>query len=174
METVGRVNRYGETVYTVSEAVSMLQCGANLTGIILDDIYEINQFEDASELLLGESLTLPRETTSGEVSEYHRDRSRVWFFPKEYQTLDVSGYLRGKCNTDDELLRVDYELGMYEDRDLLHMLRLMVWLVDHMREHGIVWGVGRGSSVASFCLYLIGINKVNPLLYNLDIHEFLK
>jgi DNA polymerase III alpha subunit len=43
-----------------------------------------------------------------------------------------------------------------------------------MRKNKIVWGVGRGSSVASYVLFLIGIHKVNSLKYNLDIKEFLK
>ena len=38
----------------------------------------------------------------------------------------------------------------------------------------IVWGVGRGSSVASFCLFLIGVHKINPMIYNLDYTEFLR
>ena len=36
------------------------------------------------------------------------------------------------------------------------------------------WGVGRGSSVSSYCLYLIGIHMVDSIKYNLDIQEFFK
>jgi DNA polymerase III alpha subunit len=43
-----------------------------------------------------------------------------------------------------------------------------------MREHGVVWGVGRGSSVASYVLFLIGIHKIDSLYYDLPIDEFLK
>jgi DNA polymerase III alpha subunit len=43
-----------------------------------------------------------------------------------------------------------------------------------MRKNNILWGVGRGSSVASFVLYLIGIHRINSLFYNLPIEEFLK
>jgi len=34
--------------------------------------------------------------------------------------------------------------------------------------------VGRGSSVASYCLYLLGVHKINSLKFDLDIKEFLK
>jgi DNA polymerase III alpha subunit len=43
-----------------------------------------------------------------------------------------------------------------------------------MRKHNIVWGVGRGSSVASYVLYLIGVHKINSMYYDLDIEEFLR
>ena len=57
---------------------------------------------------------------------------------------------------------------------MLPVLRHLVYMVDHFRREGITWGVGRGSSVSSFVLYLIGINRINPLEFGLDIKEFLK
>jgi DNA polymerase III alpha subunit len=50
----------------------------------------------------------------------------------------------------------------------------MKYLVDTLRKNNVVWGVGRGSSVASYILYLIGVHKVDSIKYNLDINEFLK
>jgi len=50
----------------------------------------------------------------------------------------------------------------------------MKYLVDLMRENNIVWGVGRGSSVSSFVLFLIGIHRINSIYYDLDVEEFLK
>jgi DNA polymerase III alpha subunit len=55
--------------------------------------------------------------------------------------------------------------------DLLFYLK---YLVDTLRENKVLWGVGRGSSVASYVLYLIGVHKIDSLKYNLDIAEFLK
>jgi DNA polymerase III alpha subunit len=43
-----------------------------------------------------------------------------------------------------------------------------------MKENKIVWGVGRGSSVASYVLYLIGVHRIDSIKYDLDIREFLK
>ena len=63
---------------------------------------------------------------------------------------------------------------MFEERKMMNVLRFLIYLVDTMRKNKIVWGVGRGSSVASYVLFLIGIHKVNSLKYNLDIKEFLK
>jgi DNA polymerase III alpha subunit len=50
----------------------------------------------------------------------------------------------------------------------------MIYLVDVMRENSVVWGVGRGSSVASYVLYLIGVHKIDSVKYNLDFKEFFK
>jgi len=69
---------------------------------------------------------------------------------------------------------VGKELLMYQKRDLFMLLQYMKYLVDLMRENNIVWGVGRGSSVSSFVLFLIGIHRINSLYYDLDIEEFLK
>ena len=57
---------------------------------------------------------------------------------------------------------------------LLPVLQFLIYFVDTLRANNVVWGVGRGSSVSSFCLFLIGVHKINPLLYNLDYREFLR
>jgi DNA polymerase III alpha subunit len=78
------------------------------------------------------------------------------------------------CNTDAELQRVGTELLLYQERNMFDLLRFLVYIVDVMREQDIVWGVGRGSSVASYVLYLIGVHKIDSLYYDLDIAEFLR
>jgi DNA polymerase III alpha subunit len=54
------------------------------------------------------------------------------------------------------------------------LLKYLKYLVDTMRENNIVWGVGRGSSVASFVLFLLEVHRINSLYYDLSIDEFLK
>ena len=70
--------------------------------------------------------------------------------------------------------RVEMELALYIERGLIPILQVLVYVVDTLRKNNLVWGVGRGSSVASYVLYLIGIHKIDSLKYNLDIREFLK
>jgi DNA polymerase III alpha subunit len=43
-----------------------------------------------------------------------------------------------------------------------------------MKANNIIWGVGRGSSVASYVLYLLEVHRVDSMYYNLDIREFLR
>ena len=66
------------------------------------------------------------------------------------------------------------ELDAFKERDMINLLRYMIYLVDFMRENDIVWGVGRGSSVASYVLYLIGVHKINSIQFDLDWREFLR
>ena len=78
------------------------------------------------------------------------------------------------CKDDIEMQRVHIEYEMFEERELIPLLQFLTFIVDYMRENEIVWGVGRGSSVASYCLYLLGVHKVNSIKYGLPIEEFLK
>ena len=97
-----------------------------------------------------------------------------WFMPDEFKNLDVYRFLEEKCETPEQIVRVDQELVEFEKRDMLNLLRYMVYLVSYMRENNIVWGVGRGSSTASYVLYLIGIHKIDSIQFGLDWREFLR
>jgi DNA polymerase III alpha subunit len=96
-----------------------------------------------------------------------------WFMPNEYKNIDVRDYVIRKC-PGANFERTYEELEAYEERDMYNLLRYMIYLVDFMRENDIVWGVGRGSSVASYVLYLIGVHKIDSIQYGLDWREFLR
>jgi len=99
-----------------------------------------------------------------------------WFMPEEYKTLEVDAFLLGKIGgkLTKEWGRCLEELEAFRERDMEDLLRYMIYLVDFMRENNIVWGVGRGSSVASYVLYLIGVHRINSIQYDLDWREFLR
>ena len=63
---------------------------------------------------------------------------------------------------------------MFQERNLFDLLRYLKYLVDVMRENKIIWGVGRGSSVASYVLYLLGVHRIDSMFYDLDPAEFLR
>jgi DNA polymerase-3 subunit alpha len=94
--------------------------------------------------------------------------------PDEYKNMDIAAWILGQCSGAAELQRCGEELLMYQERNLFPLLCYLKYLVDTMNAHRIVWGVGRGSSVASFVLYKIGVHRINSLYYDLDIREFLK
>jgi DNA polymerase III alpha subunit len=94
--------------------------------------------------------------------------------PNQYKDLDIAKYVLELCETDEELQRVGKELLLFQERDMFPLLRYLKYLVDTMRENNIVWGVGRGSSVSSFVLFLIGVHRINSVYYDLSIDEFLK
>jgi DNA polymerase III alpha subunit len=97
-----------------------------------------------------------------------------WFMPDEYKNMNVIEYIIKRTNTPQEYKRVDEELQEFKKRDMLDLLKYMIYLVDFMRENNIVWGVGRGSSVASYVLYLIGVHRIDSIQYDLDWREFLR
>lgn len=100
-----------------------------------------------------------------------------WFMPDSYKNIsdkELWHILIGKCTDTDQVDRVMDEYDEFQRRGMLDLLKYMIYLVDFMRENNIVWGVGRGSSVASYVLYLIGVHKIDSLKYNLDWREFLR
>lgn len=110
-----------------------------------------------------------------------------WFMPEEYKVYDLLSFFDvsvaretgfpisnlGYMKTP-EYARMKEELKAFQEREMIQLLRYMKYLVDFMREHNIVWGVGRGSSVASYVLYLLGVHKIDSVQYELDWREFLR
>ncbi|NBP58298.1 hypothetical protein EBU71_17565 [bacterium] len=94
--------------------------------------------------------------------------------PKEYKDMDIESWILEQCSTDIEILRAEQELALFRQHNMINLLRFLKYLVDYMRSKQILWGLGRGSSVASYCLFLIGVHKVDSIKYDLDIKEFLK
>ena len=99
--------------------------------------------------------------------------SKHWFVPKDYFPNLVQ-WLYDQCETQSQRDRVVEELELYVKNDMYEVLHVMKYLVDTFRENKIVWGVGRGSSVASYVLYLIGVHKIDSIKYNIPIEEFFK
>lgn len=108
------------------------------------------------------------------VDKFDSMNQSQWFMPDEYRNFDIAAWVLNQCNSDAELQRCGQELLLFQERNLFPLLCYLKYLVDVMREHRVIWGVGRGSSVASFVLYIIGIHKINSLYYDLSIDEFLK
>jgi DNA polymerase III alpha subunit len=108
------------------------------------------------------------------VEEYDTNNQSNWYMPDSYKNFDIAKYVLDLCETDSELQRVGDELLKFQELGMFPILRYCKYLVDTMRKHNVVWGVGRGSSVASYVLYLIGIHRINSLHYDLSIDEFLK
>ena len=87
--------------------------------------------------------------------------------------LDIEGFLVNVCPKQNYQRLID-ELVEFRSRNMLDLLRWLKYFVDTARKNNIVWGVGRGSSVSSYVLYLIGVHKIDPIKYNLDYKEFLR
>ncbi len=96
-----------------------------------------------------------------------------WFIPDDYYP-NLTEMLYGMCETDEQKDRVSQELELFIKHGMYDILHVMKYIVDTLRANKIVWGVGRGSSVASYVLYLIGVHKIDSVKYKLPIDEFFK
>ena len=96
-----------------------------------------------------------------------------WFIPDEYKQLDIEEFLVTQC-PEQNYPRLIEELALFKQNNMLTVLKTMKYVVDTLRKNNIVWGVGRGSSVSSYVLFLIGIHKIDSVKYALPIDEFFK
>jgi DNA polymerase III alpha subunit len=126
--------------------------------------------------LSNENLPLLVEYVESKLSleEFDKNNQSQWQMPIEYQEMDIAKWVLDQCKNEEELQRAGDELIKFHDRNMFPLLQYLKYLVDTMRRNNIVWGVGRGSSVASFVLFLIGIHRINSLYYQLSMDEFLK
>ena len=132
-------------------------------------------------VLFNESLELTNNTEfvlykkpELSVKEFDEQNQNQWFMPKEYVDMDIAKFILDQTNGYAELQRAGQELILFQERGLFPLLRYLKYLVDTMRANKVVWGVGRGSSIASFVLFLLGVHRINSLYYDLSIDEFLK
>jgi hypothetical protein len=172
-----KINHVGEYVYSDHDIIDLVMQGrgiSSLLGLVVDHTVDL----EALSGLLGEpgNLSTWHVPTDAEISidEYDSRQQNHWFMPPEYRDLDIAKHVLRSCCDDAELQRVGQELLMFQERDMFDLLRYLKYLVDVMRDNNIVWGVGRGSCVASFVLYKLGVHRVNSLYYDLDPAEFLR
>jgi DNA polymerase III alpha subunit len=108
------------------------------------------------------------------VLDFDRALQENWLMPDNYKNMDISKWILDQCTSQEQLKRVGEELLEFRQRDMINLLKWMKYFVDTCRTNNVVWGVGRGSSVASYVLYLIGVHRIDSMKYNLDWQEFLR
>ena len=169
-----KYDQYGQAHITTEDATDLLyqRPDLDLSNIRFDNP---DQFNAAVKVLYSDIKELQQyQTFEFDLAQFDQRNQSYWHMPDEYFKLDIARWVLDQCKTDPELQRVAAELLLFQERDLFNLLRWLKYFVDTMRQHKVVWGVGRGSSVASYVLYLIGVHKINSMYYDLDISEFLK
>jgi len=176
MEETRKINldEYGNALLSKEESRMALLYGHGINNAFVTDDTEVDAFNQHSEQILGVAERLLHPPEGIDAEEYHKACAKVWDIPDKYKAFDVETYLLDLCKDEEESARVKLEYAMFEERDLIPLLQFLVYVVHYMRDNKIVWGVGRGSSVSSYCLYLMGVHKINSLKYDLPIEEFLK
>lgn len=170
-----KLDSYNRPVLTVDQGVDLMLAGKSMGGVIFEDENDIDLYNRYSKDIVDHEGSINKDKYAYITSEqFHGIKTHKWMMPEKYVDMDIEDYVLSLCDTSDEKERVTMELSLFNDRGMYDLLRLLVYVVDHFRENNYVWGVGRGSSVSSYCLFLIGVHKVDSLKYNLDIREFLK
>tara|TARA_R100001163_G_C5054508_1_gene191037 strand:+ start:389 stop:862 length:474 start_codon:yes stop_codon:yes gene_type:complete len=154
-------NKFGEIVYNIEDVVDLIMKQQSTAGITVDSTVQL-------------SNTSPETDISLSVDEYDLMNQKNWLMPEEYRQMDIAQHVIDLCKTTPEIQRAGQELLMFQERDLFNLLKYLKYLVDTMRSNNIIWGVGRGSSVASYVLYLLGVHRINSMYYDLDPGEFLR
>jgi DNA polymerase III alpha subunit len=177
MSEVGRItntNQYGEPIVNCNDLIELVYQGYDIDKVRVND----DRVEKYNSIIEDLSLEWPaiKKLTDIDipVEDYDRALQSDWYMPSNYKNMDIEEHVRNLAKDTNEKIRVEEELILYKKFAILDVLRFLVYLIDTMRENKIVWGVGRGSSVSSYILYLLGVHKVNSIKYGLNITDFLK
>ena len=168
-------NNFSEMIFNESDIMDLIMQGRtadSLKNMLVDDtvsLEEAVQFVDRMPELI-KHVGNPNVS----LNVFDKEKQATWHMPEDYKNLDIAQYILGLCNNEAELQRCGEELLLYQERDLFNLLKYLKYLVDVMIDNQVIWGVGRGSSVASYVLYKLGVHRIDSMFYNLDVHEFLR
>jgi len=168
-----KINDHGDVIFSEEDAIELLYTDPDFD---ISKLY-FNDIEKYSNSLKELGIDLPVINTVPKRPNpeiFDKENCDHWHMPDKYYQINVLQWLLDKCQNDEEKMRVQMEYDLFEEKQFIRVLQFLIYFVDTLRANNMVWGVGRGSSVASFCLFLIGVHKINPMLYNLDITEFLR
>lgn len=172
-----KTNQFGEQIYSEDDIIDQVMQGHEINNASEWLVDQTVDLETATLLLEHVPLFLRYDETERANltrEQWDHRRQHHWFMPQQYRDLDIAAHVLGLCQSEAELQRVGQELLLYQERDLFDLLRYLKYLVDLMRDNHLIWGVGRGSSVASHVLYLLGVHRINSMHYDLDPGEFLR
>lgn len=164
---------YGNTIFQNKDIFDLLYSRKieNIDKIIAESDPEVEKLLEYSTLKFKTSDSIDY---SQSIEEFDLANQSDWFIPEEYKNLDIEEYCLNKCSTDEERHRVQEEFKEFKQRKMITLLQVLKYVVDTLKSNNIVMGVGRGSSVASYVLYLLDVHKINSLQHNLDWREFLR
>ena len=164
-----RTDNLGNPIFQEQDIFNMLYKGQLE---YLDQIFT-DQTPGILQLFENAQITPNHADCTQDQTVFDESNQREWFIPNDYYPNLVE-MLYGTCTTDEQTNRVSEELEAFIEHNMLDLLFCLKYIVDTLRENNVVWGVGRGSSVASYVLYLLGVHKIDSIKYNLDWREFLR
>lgn len=168
-----RLDQFSNPVFNENDIFEALYKGQTLSAaIFVESTPSVSNMEEVSGFKFAEPYPEDLEISK---SDYDTACQQNWFMPDEYKTLDIEAWIWQQTPPwDPQHTRVQEELEAYKARNMLDLLRWLKYFVDTCSKENIVWGLGRGSSVASYVLFLIGVHNIDSIKYNLDWQEFLR
>ena len=168
-----RLDKFGNPIFNSLDIFKVLYQGklTNLKDITVDYSEDIKQLENTAEFTF---QRFNEQLDQISIEDFDQALQSDWFMPDEYKNFDVESWCIERCTTPEQIARVQDEMAAYIDRGMIPLLQWCKHFVDTCLENNIVWGVGRGSSVASFVLFLLGVHQIDSVKYNLDWQEFLR
>lgn len=167
-----KIDKYGQPIYSESDICDLYMSDPDRTikTALVETHIKISEIIDTTKI----PKFIVNENPKLTIPEFDKNLQNKWFIPEEYLDFDIAKFVLDLCQTEEELQRAGTELILFQEREMFPLLRYLKYLVDTMRSKNIVWGVGRGSSVSSYVLFLLGVHRINSLYYDLSIDEFLK
>jgi DNA polymerase III alpha subunit len=168
------VDKFGNPIFNEQDLFDILYKGQTdfLSELTVEPSTEISNLETISEITFKK---YNNDLDSISIADYDQALQSDWFMPDEYKTLDIEKWLFEQAPPwDPEATRLQEELAEFKARNMIDLLRWLKYFVDTCTKEQVLWGLGRGSSVASYVLYLIGVHSIDPIKYNLDWREFLR
>ena len=168
-----KINETGDCIFTEQDAIDLLYTNPDfdIAKLFFKTTKQYNNSIKDTGVDFEQLQTVPDRANPTDVDKANINN---WYMPQKYYEIDTLQWLLDKCQNNKEKMRVTEEYKLFEKKKFIKVLQFLIYFIDTLRANNVVWGVGRGSSVASFCLFLIGVHKINPMLYNLDHKEFLR
>ena len=170
-------NKFGEMIFNEDDVCNLLMQGRTVDSLKRMQVDASVDLEKAALLLdcmpgfVTYDALVNQDLT---IEAFDRRRQQTWYMPQEYQDMDIAQYVLSLCTTEAELQRCGHELLLFQERNLFDLLKFLKYLVDTMTANRVIWGVGRGSSVASYVLYKLGVHRIDSMFYELNVEEFLR
>lgn len=170
-----KIDNLGRVVLTEQELFQFIYDGNSMPS---SDVILESNLEQYRQAKIKNADQIPNFISQTELEDYDiiafdNINQKIWFMPNLYKNIDIEGFLVDRCPKEnyDRLIK---ELQEYRSRNLLDLLRFLKYLIDTCQKENILCGLGRGSSAASYVLYLLGIHKVDPIKYKIPMTEFFK
>ena len=158
------IDNVGNYIVSQSEQLEKLL----LMSIPIEKIKIINEDSNIKKF----NYLLDNKITKYEENETSVDLS--YNIPKKYLEMDLDEKIQKIIEEESEIgqIRIQNEYLEFKRRNLESFLKTIIYIIDEFKNNNVVYGIGRGSSCASYLLFKLGLHSVDCLKYNIPMHEF--